>query len=173
MLPSPKWSARGCSEQSKSSSVRASQFSFGNFNKKNSIRRTVMTAQPSAGNTESRPITCVARRHIDASAFKTYDAILAVALAGENDRKKKGEWKPGDPLLCYAKATRLANMNDRNESVERDAIAKLEREGWIVCTHQKQRRRKRAGTFTSNEWRVLTHDEYVTINPNTCPPPRY
>ena len=133
-----------------------------------------MTAKPTAGSIpESHPIKCVARRHIDASAFKTYDAMLAVALRGAKDREEKGEWKPGDPLLFYGKATRLANMNDRNESVERDALAKLEHDGWIVCTHEEQRRRKRAGTFTSNEYRVVTHDEYMASNPDSCPPLRY
>lgn len=120
-----------------------------------------------------KPMKCVARRHIHSASFKTYDAMLAVALRGAQDRKEKGEWKLGDPLLFYGKATRLANMNDRNESVERDAMAKLERDGWIVCTHEEQRRRKRAGTFTTSEYRVLTHDEFVASHLDSCPALRY
>ena len=128
-----------------------------------------MTDKPIA----DKVLTCVARRHLNAAAFVTYDAMLAVALAGEKGRKEKGEWKQGDSLICFARVTRLANMNDRNKDAENDAINELERLGWILSTKDDQRRRLRAGTFTSNEWRVLTHDEFITDHPDSCPPPRY
>jgi hypothetical protein len=114
-------------------------------------------------------LTCVARRHLDASVFVTYDAMLAVATYWQNQREAKGE--PRGALIFFGKATRLADMNDRNESVERDNIKKLETLGWIVSTHDAQRRRQRAGTFTSNEWRVLTHDEFAAAH--ACPLRRY
>jgi len=95
--------------------------------------------------------------------------MLAVATYWQNQREAKGE--PRGALIFFGKATRLADMNDRNEQVERENIKKLEALGWIVSTHDEQRRRRRAGTFTSNEWRLLTHDEFVTTH--ACPPRRY
>jgi hypothetical protein len=126
-----------------------------------------MTDKPTA----DKLLTCVARRHLNAAVFVTYDAMLAVATYWQNQREAKGE--PRGALIFFGKATRLADMNDRNEQVERDNIKKLEALGWIVSTHEEQRRRRRAGTFTSNEWRVLTHDEFVAAHPDACPPRRY
>jgi hypothetical protein len=116
---------------------------------------------------------CVARRHIDAAAFKTYDAMMSMAAAGEKKRRLEGKWKPGDPLMCWAKITTLANANNRGRDAEIEAIDKLEDDGWIISTHGKRRRKSRAGTLTTNEWRVLNHEEHAAAHPGSCPPPRY
>lgn len=108
---------------------------------------------------------CVARRHMDAE-FRLYDAMLAIAKAGANERKAKGEWKLGDPLRCYAKETTLANMIDRSVTQVRDMLRKLD--GWVISTHD-DRRRKRAGNYTTNEWRIVEHDEFAANHPDSCP----
>jgi hypothetical protein len=116
----------------------------------------------------------VARRHIDAAAFKTYDALMSVAMAAAKKLAQQAPpaWKPGDPLpTVYISEKQLANMNDRNESQERDAIKKLASEGWVKRTHEKQRRWH--GRMTSNEHHVLTHEEFLAANSKSCPPDRY
>ena len=117
-------------------------------------------------------VKCVPRRHIDAAAFKTYDAMMAVVMSAAKKLEDEGKWKSGDPLpTCFVSAMQLANMNNRNKSQENDALAKLERDGWIVCTHEEQRRWR--GRMSSNEYRVLTHEEFLAANPDSCPNDRY
>lgn len=115
--------------------------------------------------------TCVARRHLSASLFKTYDAMVGLATYWQNQREANGE--PRGPLTFSGAAWNLANRNDRNESIERDNITNLEELGWVVATHEEQRRRSRTGAFATNEWRIIEHGEFVAAHPNSCPPPRY
>jgi hypothetical protein len=114
----------------------------------------------------------VARRHIDAAAFKTYDAMMAIVMAAAKKLEAEGKWKSGEPLpTCFVSAMQLANMNNRSKNQEVEALAKLEHESWIVRTHEEQRRWR--GRMSSNEYRVLTHEEFLAANPKSCPPARY
>jgi len=111
------------------------------------------------GDIKPEKITCVPRRHLSIAAFKTYDAMCAM-VAKNPDR------------ICWAPAGKLANWNDRSPDSERSALTELEREGWIIPTHSGLRR-KSDGNFTSNEYRVLTHEEFVAAHPGSCPAPKY
>jgi hypothetical protein len=122
--------------------------------------------------TDNFTAKCVARRHIDAAAFKTYDAMMAVVMAAAKKLEAEGKWKTGSPLpTCFVSAMQLANMNNRSKNQEVAALAKLEHEGWIVRTHEEQRRFR--GRMSSNEYRVLTHEDFLAANPKSCPPARY
>lgn len=117
-------------------------------------------------------VRCVPRRHIEAAAFKTYDAMMAVVMAAAKKLEAEGKWKSGEPLpTCFVSAMQLANMNNRNKSQEDEALRKLEREGWIVRTHEEQRRWR--GRMSSNEYRVLTHEEFLAAHLDSCPQERY
>ncbi len=118
---------------------------------------------PTADN-QPKVFTCVARRHMDAE-FRVYDAMLAICKANQ---------KEGAPLpTCYAKTYTLANMIDRSMEQVRGALRKLENDGWIVDLHPLAQRRQRRGIFSTAEYRVLEHDEYVSSHPKSCPALRY
>jgi hypothetical protein len=131
------------------------------------------TTNNSQNDTPTTP-RCVARRHIPAAAFKTYDALMSVAMAAAKKLAQQNppEWKPGDPLpTVFVSEAQLGNMNNRNEEQEREAIQKLVKLGWVEKTHEKQRRWR--GRMTNNDYRVRTHDEFLAANPKSCPPDRY
>lgn len=116
---------------------------------------------------------CVARRHMDAE-FRVYDAMMAIVMHAANELKETGKWNDGDPLpTCYAESATLANMVDRSKVQVAAQLEKLEESGWIVDLHPEGRQRRRKGDFTSTEYRVLTHAEYVPAYPDACPALRY
>jgi hypothetical protein len=110
--------------------------------------------------------------------FRVYDAMMAVAKAGWSKAKQAGQWPDGrpwkesDPLICYARVYTLANMTDRSIEQVDEAIGKLEGKTWAICTTQKQRR-KWGGKFTTYEYQMLTHEDYVAAHPDDCPELRY
>lgn len=110
-------------------------------------------------------LTCVARRHMTPATFVTYDAMLASCKSNE-------KYKPGDPLIFWGSEYTLANLNNRGKDAESDALDRLESDGWIISTQAGQRRKDHAGTFTTNEWRVVEHDEWARTH-GACPGPRY
>jgi len=110
--------------------------------------------------------------------FRVYDAIVAVARKGWNDAKASGKWPDGrpwtesDPLIFYGKVYTLANMVNRDEKRVTAAIARLKEARWLVPLQDEQRR-KAGGEFTTHEYRVVEHDDYVAVHPDSCPPLRY
>lgn len=116
--------------------------------------------------------TCVARRHMDAE-FRVYDAMLAICKAAAQKLKAEGKWKDGDPLpTCYARTTTLCNMINRTRRPVFDLLQKLEATGWIVDTNP-ERQRRRNGTFSSNEYRIVEHADFLIAHPHSCPPLLY
>jgi hypothetical protein len=111
-----------------------------------------------------------AREFITGSTFKTYDAVLAAALSGEKIRKEKGEWKPGDPLVFSGRVGTLASKNGTCESTETNNLKKLVKDGWLILVAD-QRRVKYHGNFTTNQYRVLTVEEWMATHVYT-PKPR-
>ncbi len=111
-----------------------------------------------------QPETCVARRHMRPAMFMTYAAMVAAC-------KSKPGYEPGDPLIFWGQEHTLANLNNRNKHQESDAIDALKKAGWIVSLESEQGRFKK-GQWTSKQYRVLEHDEYVATH-GGCPPLRY
>ncbi len=109
---------------------------------------------------------CVERRHIPAAPFKTYDAMVAMC-------KSKEGYKPGDQLIFYGSAFKLANMNDRSAAQEREALDSLEKIGWIIRLNAPDKRRTFKGKLSTDEYRVLEHAEFVAKYPASCPALRY
>jgi hypothetical protein len=99
-----------------------------------------------------------------AAMFKTYDAMVAMCKSGD-------DYESGDPLTFYGSERKLANLNDRSAEQESQALDALEKDGWIIAL-DKEQGRWRKGRWTTRQYRVLEHDEYVTAHVG-CPPLRY
>jgi hypothetical protein len=112
-----------------------------------------------------KPFRCVARRHMRPAMFVTYDAMLAMC------KSDKEGILPGEPLIFWASEKKLANMNNRSAEQESQALDALEKAGWIVARDEGQSR-WRKGRWTTRQYRVLEHDEYVAAH-GGCPPLRY
>lgn len=67
-------------------------------------------------NNSDHKTTCVARRHLEASLYVTYDAMLATAKAGRKKRIAEGK-PPGDLIFSGTMAT-LANKTNRSRRTE-------------------------------------------------------
>lgn len=111
-----------------------------------------------------KPFRCVARRHMSGAMFKTYDAMVAMCKSGDN-------YNAGDELIFYGSEHKLGNLNDRSAEQESQALDALEKAGWIVARDEGQSR-WRKGRWTTRQYRVLEHDEYVAAH-GGCPPLRY
>jgi hypothetical protein len=111
-----------------------------------------------------KPFTCVARRHMRPAMFVTYDAMVAMCKSDE-------DYEAGEPLIFWASEKKLANMNNRSAEQESQALAALEKDGWIVPVDEGQSR-WRKGRWTTRKYRVLEHDEYVAAH-GDCPPLLY
>jgi hypothetical protein len=112
-----------------------------------------------------KPFECHERRHMKPHVFVTYDAMRACC----GDKR---------PFIFYGGAVKLANLNNRSPEQERQALAELEKDGWIVSQNppnadgRKQRRRWH-GKLVGDEYRVFNHDEYMAANSGCCPPVKY
>jgi hypothetical protein len=111
-----------------------------------------------------KPFTCVARRHMRAAMFMTYDAMVAMCKSAKN-------YEPGDELTSFSSEKKLANMNNRSAEQESQALAALEKDGWIIPADEGQSR-WRKGRWTTRKYRVLEHAEYVATH-GDCPPLLY
>ena len=106
--------------------------------------------------TETKPQH--AREFIQGSPFKTYDAILALVKCVEKDRKKKGTWKEGEPMVFTGSEIRLAAKNGTSHDTEARNIKKLVEEGWLIKVAGQ---RRNDGSFGTNHYRVVTAEEWL------------
>jgi hypothetical protein len=97
--------------------------------------------------------------------FVTYDAMLAMC------KSDKEGILPGEPLIFWGSEKKLANMNNRSAQQESEALDALEKAGWIVAVDDGKPRWKK-GRWTTRQYRVLEHDEYMAAH-GGCPPLRY
>jgi hypothetical protein len=101
-----------------------------------------------------------ARQFLGASVFKTYDAILALVKHIEKDRKKKGTWKAGEPLIFTGSTQRLAEKNSTCRHTESRHIDRLVKEGWLVQIAGQWR----DGGFGTKHYHVVTVEEWLTTH---------
>jgi hypothetical protein len=128
---------------------------------------------------------CSAQRHMGIE-FLAYNSMLATAKAGQKIRYQEALDRGGTeaeaqrargPLKYSGKDCRLANKINRSSTTACAMRHTLEHDGWIIPTQpksqesKKQRRNKRAGTFTTYEYIVIEHDEFSRSH--SCPPDRY
>lgn len=105
---------------------------------------------------------CHARRHMTASVFMTYDAILAMA-------KSSPSYDPSDPLFFYGKVSTVANHNNRSRDIEHANIKILVTGGWLYPDEDQSR--WKAGQWGTRRYQVIEHDCYA--KEQSCPPLRY
>ena len=108
------------------------------------------------------PLKCVARRHMRASDFMTYNAMYSCA-------QPHRETNSG-ALIFTAGTFWLANANNRNRQSEIAAMKRLKRDGWIIPVGYSERK---SGHFAYFRWRILEHDEYLKEYPDSCPKAKY
>ncbi len=101
-----------------------------------------------------------AREFIQGSPFKTYDAILALVKCVEKDRKKKGTWKEGEPVIFYGSVIRLAAKNGTSTDTEGRNLKKLVNDGWLVQVAGQQRS-SNSGSFGTKSYRVICPAEWL------------
>jgi hypothetical protein len=111
-----------------------------------------------------KPFTCVARRHMRAAMFMTYDAMVAMCKSDE-------DYEPGDELVFWGSEKKLGNMNNRSAEQESQALGALANEGWIIPIQTEQSRFSK-GRWTTNKYRVVEHAEYIATH-GPCPPLLY
>lgn len=101
---------------------------------------------------------CCERRHMPAHVFMTYDAIRACCGNGRQF------W--GNPHT-------LANLNNRNVQSEREGMARLEHDGWLVKKNAEGRRMNDRRELLTDLYDVLDHDEWVAAVRRECPVAKY
>lgn len=135
---------------------------------------------------------CHSRRHMHGPAYKTYDAMLAMALTEERtptgelvpyrDQRgqviKKTERKPGDPPLVFFGAVRptLVNYTNTSETQLYEHIDQLLDSGWLIDeSPDKPQPRRDRGRQAPRRYVILEHDvDYVpNKGSSTCPPFKY
>jgi len=109
-----------------------------------------------------------AREFMSGSEFKTYDAIMGAAKFGENLRKENGQYKQGDPLMFSGRIGALAHKNGTCENTETNNVKKLVKEGWLIQTAD-QRHVRHRGNFTTNQYRVLTVEDWLATGHSSAP----
>jgi hypothetical protein len=104
-----------------------------------------------------------ARQFLTAPLFKTYDAILGLVKYIEKERKKKGLWRDGEPLIFTGSAIRLAKKNDTDNHTEGRHIQQLVADGWLIKIAGQ---RRPDGSFGTKQYRVVLVDEWLTTHPD-------
>jgi len=106
------------------------------------------------------PEKCRPKRHMTASEFMTYDAMVGCA-------KSDPEWKEGLPLKFHGRLTTVGNYNGRGAEQEGENMTALEKKGWLE-------RLPRLGSHgRTRHYRVLEHAEFLAAHLGSCPPFKY
>lgn len=111
-------------------------------------------------------LQCHARRHMTASVFMTYDAILAMA-------KSSPTYDPsnGSGVIFYGRVSTIANHTNRSRKTEFDNIKILIRDGWLRPDGEQSR--WKAGQWGTCRYSVCEHEEYLADYLTSCPALKY
>jgi hypothetical protein len=96
---------------------------------------------------------CHARRHMSATLYMTYDAILAMA--------KSGQYTPDAPLVFYGRISTVANHTGRSRQTESDNMSRLVSMRWLLPLDDKQPQQEDSGRWRPHMYRVVEHELYV------------
>jgi hypothetical protein len=94
---------------------------------------------------------CRPQRHLTASEFMTYDAMMACARSKEARKDKTTR----DPFIFYGTMTTLANMNNRCRNVEGKNAGSLVKKGWLVRVLDRQQTNWKGEWGT---WQYILYD---------------
>ena len=94
---------------------------------------------------------CRPQRHMSASEFMTYDAMMACARSKE----ARKDAKANDPFIFYGTMTTLANMNNRCRNVEGKNAGTLVKKGWLVRVLDRQQTNWKGEWGT---WQYIVYD---------------
>jgi hypothetical protein len=111
---------------------------------------------------------CHARRHMKGPAYKTYDAMLAMALSGFSEDNPR---EPNVPLEFFA-AIRPTLSNHTNTSLSQlyEHIDQLLEARWLIDPNPDgPQPRWEKGRMAPKRYIILTHDEYVANKVGPCP----
>jgi hypothetical protein len=111
------------------------------------------------------PKDCFESRHLTPAQFKVYHVMRACAHSW---RKRREGAKATGPLVFNASvAPWLCNAVPIGRTQAFQLLEDLEALGWIEKTAGV---RRADGKQAPNEYRILEHDEFVSLYPDSCPP---
>jgi hypothetical protein len=134
-----------------------------------------MTQEPTA---DKPKFSCHARRHMTGPVFKTYDAIMAMAMSAFSGTDEDGKPKkrvPTDVLSFYGKVRTLVNHTGTSKTQIEEHIETLVEDGWLIrCEPPDGGDRERfEGKYKSVVYIVLDHADYIAAGGHACPPFKY